>query len=254
MSENASNNQLQFLPRCPCCGAKLPVGWMLTFDTRRVMVCPSCEKQLQIDMKMTVADWLIQTVIYAPLLVYGLAVSLWLSRLLPQLQVTIFVLWFITLLVVGRVLWRVFCSSIKLWQPRCLRCDYDLQGLDHYQCPECGKENDPKFAASREIGIARFGRYVLVSTLSLWMLFAMVSLIGSYVHKGMIQPTGFPFGVVAIPNRGRAMMLGGGAKIASYDWQWTQMCNDLSVCLLLGFLLASALMQSFIVRQNKSAD
>ncbi|MFG0247847.1 MAG: hypothetical protein ACF8OB_03085 [Phycisphaeraceae bacterium JB051] len=227
---------------------------MLTFDTKAVLVCPSCGKQLQIDMKMTIADWLIQTVIYAPLLVYGLDVSLWLSRLLPQLQVTLFVLWFITLLVVGRVLWRVFCSSIKPWQPRCLRCDYDLQGLDHYQCPECGKDNDPKQSWSHEIGIARFGRYVLGSTLSLWGLFAIVSLVGTYVHKGMIRPTGFPFGVVAILNRGRAMRLGGGGKIASYDWQWAQMCNDLSVCLLLGFLLALVLMQSFIDRQNKTAD
>ena len=94
-----AQDSLHILPRCPSCAARLPIGRLLTFDTRQVVPCKQCELQMQIDLRMTVVDWLIQTLIYVPIAVYSLYASIALIQWLEMLLM----LWIVNLRL-GRLL------------------------------------------------------------------------------------------------------------------------------------------------------
>lgn len=226
---------LHFLPRCPACAARLPVNRLLTLDTRQVVPCKQCQSPMQIDVKITVIDWLIQTVIYVPIALYGLYAALYLADELGVLKVSILVAWFLATLIAGQCVWRVFFPRVRAWEPACLKCGYNLTGLTSDNCPECGKDFDPKRYNQLSPGWLACARVIWRMTV---ICFAAVTLFDflilnvaiPYMQSSFrpIEHVGYPFAFL------RAT---GTTHFSNWSWHWDALVDNFALCLLAGFVL-----------------
>ncbi|GEM_PF-3151214 len=225
-----AQDSLHILPRCPSCAARLPIGRLLTFDTRQVVPCKQCELQMQIDLRMTVVDWLIQTLIYVPIAVYSLYASIALIQWLEMLQTTVLVSWFLLTVLVGQCVWRIYFPRVTPWEPACLKCGYNLKGLSSESCPECGKGFDLATYNALDPGFRVYAKTVARVTMTLFVLitlfdFLILSVLIPYSQSKFlpIMHVGYPFHI---------FKSNGNTLITNWTWHWPALVDNLTICLL----------------------
>lgn len=114
--------------RCPICD-KRSYGplWI-----SRVWKCPRCGVSVRADRRLPVVTSLLHIVFLTVIFVLNL------SYPLPQIRTALFVAYCLCVITASVMIFR---RQLILAPPDgCIRCRYDLRGIDSDKCPECGTE------------------------------------------------------------------------------------------------------------------
>jgi transposase-like protein len=246
-----TEKQIKFLPRCPKCEARLPMGQLMSFDTKQIVRCEHCQSQLQIDMSMTITDRLLQVVVYVPLAIYGLFAALYLIGWLDRLGMTILIIWLMSTIILGHCIWRIYLPRITPWEPACLNCGYSLKGFSRNECPECGSAFDFADYQSLDPGMRLFFKVLRWGTLVSFVAMLVIGLIMEWATKGAVIGIGFPekFMIHQINYYKMTDQTAATDIPRQWSWYWTALCDDLFLSLFIGFIVALIFMR-FLIRKR----